>query len=180
MKRGIVGDVIAGDRLAREGIKNRSRAGEIPGAFGQRRNAEEVSQRLPGSLAIVISEEKRAVFYDRAAHGSAELILPKGRSRSGQSEEIFRLEHVIANKFVRGTVQLVGSGLRDHVDHRARFPSELGAVVGLIDHEFGRVVRGGIEHDVVEIFVGDAHSIYQKQIVSSPLPENIDQRAGLL
>src|SRR5207245_10690960 len=56
--RGIGGDVIARNGLVREGIENAGGAGEIPGAFRQGGNAEQVRRRLPGPLAIVIDKEK--------------------------------------------------------------------------------------------------------------------------
>ena len=135
---------------------------------------------MPGPLAIVIDKEKCAGFPNRAAQGRAELILPKCGSGAGQVEEIFSIEDIVAHKFVGAAMELVGPRFRDDVDHRTRFPAEFRVVVGFVDYEFGRVVRRRTKDNIVEVFVRDAHSIHQKQVVAGPLSQDVYERAGLL
>src|SRR5580692_923922 len=62
MKRGIVGNVIGWNGLMRDGIENRGCTREIPAALRHGWDAEQVGKRLPGSLTIVIEEEKCAAL----------------------------------------------------------------------------------------------------------------------
>ncbi len=70
--------------------------------------------------------------------------------------------------------------LRDDVNDATRLPAKLSVVVGLRYVELKDCIRRRVQHDVVEILIRDAHTIHQKQVVSRPLPQNIDQLARLL
>src|SRR5579863_9331053 len=100
MKRGVVRDVIAGDRLVGQRIEDRGDPGKIPRPLRQSRNAEEVRQRLAYSLAVVIDEVKRA-FCNWTAQRAAKLILAEGRRRLARLvEEILCVENVIPYELV--------------------------------------------------------------------------------
>ena len=77
-------------------------------------------------------------------------------------------------------MEAVRSGLRDDINHATRFPAKFSIVIRLGDVEFADCVRRRIQHYVVVILIRDADTVHQKQIVSRPLAQNIDQLARLL
>src|SRR5579872_2142922 len=162
MKVRIVGNAVSGNRLVRQRIENRCRAGKVPRSLRQRRYAEEVGKRLAHSLPIIVQEKESTVLYDRASPGSAELVLLEWWSGAGQGEKILGIKYIVAHKFVEASVRMIGPGLCHDVDYTARFASKLGVVVGLVDHELGDIIGRWIQDEIVEIFVRHAHPIHQK------------------
>jgi hypothetical protein len=77
-------------------------------------------------------------------------------------------------------VKKVRSPLCDDVNDAARLPPEFGVVIGLGDIEFVDRIRPRVQHYIVEILIGDACAIHQEQVMSGPLPQNVDQLTGLL
>ena len=75
---------------------------------------------------FIVEEEKRLVWFHRAANAGAELIPPKWR-RALLLKKIARVESAVAQKLVKGSMEGVGSGPGCRVDHGA-VAAELGAV----------------------------------------------------
>src|SRR6185436_17105852 len=71
---------------------------------------------LHGSQAFIGPKHKELVVDNRPAGSAAELIAFVIRLRG--SEEVLRIESIVAVKLVRGTVQLVGARLRDDGNDR--------------------------------------------------------------
>jgi hypothetical protein len=107
--------LIARERHSRGRVENCR--GEYSGALRGGGHAEDLRKGIQDSLAIVIQEEKRAVFDDWPAKSAAELVLPKWRRRAvGGIEKVSGVENVIPEKFVRAAVKAVRAGLSDDID----------------------------------------------------------------
>ena len=93
----------------------------------------------PSPLAFEAGEEECAVVLDRAASRAAVVAVLERTLRGARKrlEEIPRVQFVVAQKLVQRSVEFVGAGLDDRVDHRARIAAVLGGSLGL-DAEFGQ------------------------------------------
>src|SRR4029077_10663582 len=76
--------------------------------------------------------EKSLVFFDRSADGEAKLVPLEGRLSVSVRVVLpcGRVENTIAEKLIDRSVELVRSGLGDHVHDASDSSAELGAVVG--------------------------------------------------
>src|SRR5579862_4050735 len=129
------------ERQARCSVQDRS-AAKDSGTLGSRRNAEYMRQRLPNPYAVVVDKKERLVLYNWTSQRRAELVFLEGRSGLiGERKEVLGVEDVISQKLVQCAVKTAGARLRYHIDHTARFASELGAVICLDDVEFLNRVR---------------------------------------
>src|SRR5579862_8521076 len=95
--------------------------------MNEMRNGDWPAERAP----ILIS------FQD-IARGSIDLV-----------EKCVGVERVVAQKFKRASMPLVGAGLGNHADNSAAVPAILRRIVTFEDPEFSNGVGIGIEHDAV-------------------------------
>ncbi len=173
-------DGVAGEWRTGERIYDCGQAGEIAGAFRLGGNAEDVRERIAEPLAVVIGEEECFLFCDRAAERGAELVFAKRRGLADGCEKVAGVDGVVAQEFVKVAVKAVAPGAGHNVDDARGFAAELRTVIRLVDFKFLHVVGGGIQDDVVVVFVGNAGAIDHEQVVAGALAENIDELAGLL
>ena len=154
---------------------------EVAGSHRIRGDRERTGQRFPDPLAFVVGEEERSILDHRSAQASAELVLAERRDRRRlRIEKILRVENIVAHELEQAAVELIRSGLGDDIDHRAGLASELGSIGRLLNVEFADGFDGGSDHHVVEMLVGHGRAIDQIQVVSAALPQDVDQRSGLL
>ena len=91
--------------------------------------------------SLVGAEEEEPVLDDRAADAAAKLVaLEMVRHRR---EKVARVHRAVAQELEHRAVQLVRAGLGHDVDHGARRPAVLGAVVVGLDAELFERVRIG-------------------------------------
>lgn len=76
---------------------------------------------------FVIGEEEGFVLLDRRADGTTKLIAFEA-GNGGSVEEVARVKGIVAEEFVDGAVELVGSGLSDDEHLCARTFAVFGAV----------------------------------------------------
>ena len=96
---------------------------------------------------LKIVEEEQFVFLDGAAHRKAKIVARENtlRCAGGTVFVSVRREGRDAVEFVRASVQLIGAGLGNQVDHAAAGPTKLSRKVAGHDAEFlHRVERNGL------------------------------------
>src|SRR5262249_22561153 len=105
--------------------------------------------------------EKRLLLPDRAAQCCAKLILPERGLAGG--EEAPRIEGVIADEFVGGSMKFIAAALGHDVDHAARHATELGLVALRLNAELAQRidvrrqrVRSAIVPVVINAVQGEA------------------------
>ena len=159
----------SGGRCDRERIVNRAHTGKVPAPHRNRRHGIDGCERaLPLPEALVVGEEEKFVMPDGSAQACAELvllILRLGRPRL--REEVSRVEPAVAEELVRAAPERIRSGLRDHIDRRARVPSlfclEQVRLNLELQHRFHRwpqsdqavapeIVVHAVQHEVVRLF----------------------------
>ena len=132
-------------RSAGQRVEDRKPGGaQIARAFRRRGNAQQRAATRVAPRALIIAEVEELVLHDRAADRAAELVPlrqrdqpPAGiRNRSRLRERISRLHVVVAQKFERDAVHLVGAGLRLRADDAGAGHAELGVVIGRRDLGF--------------------------------------------
>ena len=94
---------------------------------------------LGRSRSLVIGEEKDRALSDRAAEGSAKLILVK--CAAGRGEIVAGVEVRVTQKFERVAMKLVGARFCDHVDLSAAVASVFCVEVAGKDAELGNGVE---------------------------------------
>ena len=111
-----------GGRIHRNGIRSTSTGvgcgTQISASCrgGRHRGNRSYSLRLPDSL--VIREEERVVFHDRAAKSSAELV-PLERRDCPSIEEVPGVEPAVTKKLISTAMERVRAGACNCVDHSA-------------------------------------------------------------
>src|SRR5260370_30725367 len=81
-------------------------------------------------LPIIIEEEKELLTADRTAEVSAELVEVIGRLPAAVDfiDRVVGIEALVAEEFKGRAVEIVATGLGDHVDHRTAGVAELGGI----------------------------------------------------
>jgi hypothetical protein len=134
-------DLVIGDRLARHGIDELgSDAREV--ASPLRRGWDEPDDaggRAANARALIAAEIEQLVLDDRAAHGSAELVALQ-RILHG-SEELPGIHCAVAQEIEHRSVDLVGTGTGDDVDHAAAGIAELRREIARLQIEFLHRIR---------------------------------------
>jgi hypothetical protein len=77
---------------------------------------------------FVVSKEKRAVLEDAPSSGRSELVLPQSILGEiiGVGEEVGRIEFIVAEEIECASVEGVGAGASDGIDHSAGGEAVLG------------------------------------------------------
>ena len=119
------GNLIVGERCARQRIENRCETGKIAPAHAQSGNRRGVRVALPQPQSRIVDEEERLVGHDSAAQTSSELVQLELRLRPQRGKEIARIERFVAVELEGRPVQLVRAALGHDVDHPARGPAQL-------------------------------------------------------
>ena len=103
-----------------------------------RGQVQEHDVRLRVALTVVVEEEKIAIRPDRPAERAAELVVVVGRFRSvvQHVDGVVRVERLVAVELEGRSVQVVGAGLGDDVDHGATGAAILGGERVRVDLEF--------------------------------------------
>ena len=105
---------------------------------GGRLDTEEdgIGQRV--ALPVVIEKEKESFTDDAAAEVSAELVEVIGRLPATVDfiDGIVGVQALVAKEFKGRTVEIVATGLGDHVDHRTACVAEFRGICVGIDLEF--------------------------------------------
>src|SRR5258706_12303955 len=95
----------------------------IMGIWGERIIGD--GQTLYLVQAFIIGEEKSLIFFDRPAHGAAELVAAKRRDIQ-RIEKVPGVESAVAVKIEGASVNLVGARLGNRVDDATGTPAVLG------------------------------------------------------
>ena len=83
-------------------------------------------------------------YHNGTTEGSAELVQPERREGgSFGAEEVSRVHRGVSQEFEQAAMQLVRAGLRDHVNHRARVPADVGAIQVRLNLEFANCLNSG-------------------------------------
>src|SRR6185312_9553401 len=77
-----------------------------------------IGWRLCPPLPFIVHKEKSLVLLDRPAKRGAKLVLPK-HVEAWQSQNRFRVDVVVLNVLIEGTVQVIGARLGDNVYNAA-------------------------------------------------------------
>src|SRR5450432_1169577 len=145
---------------------HRAQARKVARSFRGCWNAEQLGQRVPHPLTIVVDEEKGFILDDRPTGRGPKLVLAKRRRNIRRREIILRVKNVVPHELVGAAVKGIRAGTRYHVDNTARFAAKLCGVVGQLHVEFSRGIWRWTQSDVVEVFVSDAYAVDEKQIVT--------------
>ena len=109
---------------------------EVPSELRGGRYHSGAEKALPDAGPVVVAEEEHLVLDDGAAGGYAELVAPQRGDRLARGQkEVAGVELVVAQKFPRRAVKLVGAGLGDDIDDRAAARAELGRVLADLNTE---------------------------------------------
>ena len=130
--------------------------GESAAVLGGRGNGLGVGLALHDARALVIHKEERLVTTvvemrndQRAAEGSAELVLPELRLALGrQNKIVLRVEVVVAQELPQVTVKRVGAGLRGQVQNRAGGMAKLGGVIVGLHGELAQRIGWRQHHEL--------------------------------
>src|SRR5712664_2897372 len=116
--------------------------------------------------SLIAREEIRLAPLDGAAEIAAELIaLQSGLRVRGTTgcklriEEIAGIKPVVAQVFVRFTVELFRAGASRDIDDRARIPAEFRAIRGVVDLEFRDGVDRRLERDLILRHITQVHAV---------------------
>ena len=123
--------------------QRRGLAGEVAPALRGGGHGRGSGDALTVAEPLVPAEEERAVPYERSARGGAELILLQGFDLLG--EEVPRVEKVVPQELVYGTVELVAAGPRDHAGHGPARAAVLGRRGVRQDAELGDGIDGRLQ-----------------------------------
>src|SRR5437016_14087036 len=116
--------------------------------------------------SLVGSEEKSAILLNGAAKSSAELILLE--VRFFKVEETPSVKHFVPEECIHATVQLVGAGFGDDVDHCAGITPVLGIKCVSQNTEFLDAVGGWLNLGQVGELVVAIATVHAVVIRSSP------------
>jgi hypothetical protein len=117
---------------------------------------------LRQSSALVIGEEKDLALSDRAAEGSAKLVLIK--CAAGRGEIVSGIEVRVAQKFKRVAMKLVGARFCDHIDLSAAVASVFRVEIAGKNAKLGNGIEIRNDRSArVHVFLGVA-AVYDERI----------------
>ena len=146
---------------------------EIALQLGRGRNRRGQRLRLPLPEAFEIDKEEGLIaavidarYQDRPTH--REPVLIEGQLRTllpgAVQKEIVRIQFVVAQKFIEGPMQLIGSRLDSDIHDRARAPAEFGRIVVGLHAELLRRVDRGNEAGRIHQEHRDRRAIHQNLV----------------
>src|SRR5262249_23585703 len=117
--------------------------------------------------ALVVDEVEGMVLANRSARAAAKLVLAVFRLRcAGNETERCRVHLVVAEKLIQAAVKLIGSGLRNKIDHASRGTSDLSSIQTGLNAELGQcfdgwpddggtdnavVVIDAVDHEIIDL-----------------------------